>query len=113
MTFKNQKVHHLFVKNSHSGVRFRMELQRLIKVLMPFAKTIACLESSQLNPADIYLFWLAILSSLKHLLEDESLGFTASEAGQICVIVNAHFREVLQEGPGDCYISAFYLDCHM
>lgn len=109
--FQNKEVHHLFVKNSHSGATFRMQLQRLIKVLTPFAKTIACLESSQSNPADVYLFWLAILSSLKHILEDKSSGFTTSEAGQIRAIANARFREVLQEGPDDCYISAFYLDC--
>lgn len=87
-----------------------MELKRLIKVLQPFAKTIACLESSQSNPADVYLFWLAILASLKHLFEDNSVGFSLSEAGQIRAIANARFRELLQEGPDDCYISAFYLD---
>ena len=49
-----------------------MELKWLIKVLMPFAKTIACLESSQSNPADVYLFWLTILTSFKHLFPIQS-----------------------------------------
>jgi hypothetical protein len=87
-----------------------MELKRLIKVLTPFAKAIACLESSQSNPADVYLFWLAILASLKRLFDDDTAGFSVSEAGQIRAIANARFRELLQEGPDDCYISAFYLD---
>ena len=90
-----------------------MELKRLIKVLTPFAKTIACLESSQSNPADVYLFWLAILASLKCLFDDDTSGFSISEAGEIRAIANARFRELLEEGPDDCYISAFYLNPSM
>jgi hypothetical protein len=90
-----------------------MELKRLIKVLTPFAKTIASLESSQSNPADVYLFWLAILASLKRLFDDDTAGFSVSEAGEIRAIANARFRELLQEGPDDCYISAFYLNPSM
>ena len=77
---------------------------------MPFAKAIACLESSQSNPADVYLFWLAILASLKQIFDDDTSGFSVLEAGQIQAIANARFCELLQEGPDDCYISAFYLD---
>ena len=87
-----------------------MELKWLIKVLTPFAKTITCLESSQSNPADVYLFWLAILTSLKHLFDDDTSGFSISEAGEIQAIANACFREILEEGPDDCYISKFYLN---
>lgn len=87
-----------------------MGLKRLIKVLKPFAKTIASLESSQANPADVYLFWLAILANLKRVLDSGDTGFSAGEAGQIRAVANEPFRELLQEGPTDCYISVFYLD---
>jgi hypothetical protein len=87
-----------------------MELKQLIKVLTPFAKAIACLKSSQSNPVDVYLFWLAILASLKRIFDNDTLGFSVSEAGQIWAIENARFHELLQEDPDDCYISAFYLD---
>lgn len=87
-----------------------MGLKRLIKVLKPFAKTIASLESSQANPADVYLFWLAALANLKRVLESDDTGFSSEEAGQIRAVANDRFRELLQEGPADCYISAFYLD---
>lgn len=92
------------------GMRFQMELTRLIKVLTPFAKSIACLESSQSNPADVYLFWLAIMSTLKRLFDDDTNGFEESDASQIRAIANKRFRELLEEGPDDCYVSAFYLD---
>jgi len=54
-------------------MKFQMELTRLIKVLMPFAETIACLESSQPTAADVYLFWLTIMSTLKRLFEATNL----------------------------------------
>lgn len=88
-----------------------MELQRFIKITKPLAKTIACLESSQSNPADVYIFWLAILSAVKSILDDHSSGFTPSEAGQIRAILNSRFREVVLEGPDDCFLAAFYMDC--
>ena len=87
-----------------------MELKWLIKVLTPFVKAITCLKSSQSNPADVYLFWLAIHASLKRIFDDDTSGFSVSEAGQIHAIANAHFHELLEEGPDDCYISAFYLN---
>lgn len=76
-------------------------------------KTIASLESSQANPADVYLFWLAILSNLKRVLDSGDTGFTTREAGQIRAVANDRFRELLTEGPDDCFISAFYLDPRM
>jgi hypothetical protein len=91
-------------------MKFRMQLTQLIKVLTPFAKAIACLESSQSNPADVYLFWLAIMSTLKRLFEDETNGIDESDASQIRAIAVTRFRQLLEEGPDDCYISAFYLD---
>jgi hypothetical protein len=91
-------------------MKFRMELTQLIKVLSPFAKAIACLESSQSTPADVYLFWLAIMSTLKRLFEDETNGIRESDASQIRAIAINRFRQLLEEGPDDCYISAFYLD---
>ncbi|KZP06363.1 hypothetical protein FIBSPDRAFT_940040 [Athelia psychrophila] len=105
-----ESIHRLFVKDSYAADTFTMGLKRLIKVLKPFAKTIASLESSQANPADVYLFWLAILANLKRVLDSGDTGFSAGEAGQIRAVANEPFRELLQEGPTDCYISVFYLD---
>lgn len=76
-------------------------------------KTIASLESSQANLADVYLFWLAILSNLKCVLDSGDTGFITREAGQICAVANDRFCELLTEGPNDCFILAFYLDPRM
>lgn len=87
-----------------------MELRRFIKVCKPLAKAIACLESSQANPADVFIFWLAIISAVKLVIEDPSSGFTPDEAALIRAILNARFREVVLEGPHDCFLAAFYLN---
>lgn len=108
--FQQDDIHRLFAEDSFAAGIFSNQLKRLIKVLKPFAKTIASLESSQANPADVYLFWLAILSNLKHVLDNGDTGFTTREAGQIRAVANGRFRELLTEGPDDCFISAFYLD---
>lgn len=103
-------VNHLFIQGSHTGMQFEMRLVQYIKVLTPFVKSIACLESSQTNPADVYLFWLASVASLKRVLDDPANGIDAEDAGKIRTLVNNRFREILEEGPEDCYISAFFLD---
>lgn len=82
----------------------------MIKILTPFAKAIACLESSQSCPADVYIFWLAIMSELKRLFEDENTGISDSEAASIRAIANSRFKALIDEGYDDCYIAAFYLD---
>ncbi|KII82917.1 hypothetical protein PLICRDRAFT_120092 [Plicaturopsis crispa FD-325 SS-3] len=109
-TITIKKNNHLFVKNSVTGLKFEMELTQLISILKPIAKSIACIESSMTTPADVYLFWLAILGSAKRLLDDPEAGFSSENAGQIRAILNTRFREQIEEGPSDCYISAFYLD---
>jgi hypothetical protein len=103
----------MFIKNSHHRAIFQAKLKQMIKILLPFAKAIACLKSSQANPADVYLFWLAILSTLKQLFEDDTAGIKDEDASAIHAVTNARFRELLEEGPDNCYISAFYLDPRM
>ena len=110
---QNKEVNQMFIENSHHGAIFQAKLKQMIKILSPFAKAIACLESSQANPADVYLFWLAILSTLKQLFEDDTAGIKDEDASAIRAVTNARFRELLEEGPDDCYISAFYLDPRM
>ncbi|KAG1839860.1 hypothetical protein C8R48DRAFT_549772, partial [Suillus tomentosus] len=100
----------LLKKHSHAGTLFELDLNRLVKVQSPIAKSIVCVESSQSDPSDVYKFLLAITSMLKQLFDDSSHGFTNEEKEQIRAVVNKRFREIIQEGPADCYIAAFCLD---
>ena len=64
----------------------------------------------QTNPVDVYKYWLAICGRIKQIFEDPSTGFSIEEMGQIYAIVNARFRQQLQDGPADCYLAALCLD---
>ncbi|KAJ6596242.1 hypothetical protein DFH09DRAFT_895593, partial [Mycena vulgaris] len=44
------------------------DLTRLGSLLMPFARAIQCLESKDTTPADVYLYWLAIVAQLNDLI---------------------------------------------
>jgi hypothetical protein len=48
-------------------------LEQLLLVIDPTAKSIKCLESSYSTIADIYLFWLAIMASLEYLIKNDKL----------------------------------------
>ncbi|KAG2059587.1 hypothetical protein BDR06DRAFT_835502, partial [Suillus hirtellus] len=102
----------LLKKHSHAGTLFELDLNHLVKVQSPIEKSIICLESSQSDLSDVYKFLLAIMSMLKQLFDDSSHGFTKEEKKQIHAVVNKCFCEIIQEGPADCYIAAFFLDSH-
>ncbi|KDN38659.1 hypothetical protein RSAG8_09334, partial [Rhizoctonia solani AG-8 WAC10335] len=51
---------------------FTAELHQLCTILEPFACSIKCLESSHSTPADVYIFWLAIIARLHELFKHNS-----------------------------------------
>lgn len=85
-------------------------LTKLISVTRPFAKAIKCLESSHSTPGDIFLFWTAVTASVKQVLEEPGSGFTQADCDSIRGIVNFRYKQLIDEGPSDVYISCFYLD---
>ncbi|KAG8752176.1 hypothetical protein FRC11_008645, partial [Ceratobasidium sp. 423] len=94
--------------------RFTAELRQLCTILEPFARSIKCLESSHSTPADVYLFWLAIISRLHELFKKNS---TISGAGlpnpvmeDITSILNGRYQEMFQSQSGPVYLAAFFLD---
>ena len=46
------------------GTRFAQNLEALVEVLEPMAKTITCLESTHSTVSDVYVFWLACMASV-------------------------------------------------
>ncbi|KAG1811256.1 uncharacterized protein BJ212DRAFT_1278325, partial [Suillus subaureus] len=109
---KKAELASLFKSGSASGMKFELDLGQFINIEGPTAKAIVCLESMQINPADVYKYWLAICGCIKQVFEDTSTGFAIEEMGQIYTIVNSHFHEQLQDGPADCYLAALCLDPH-
>ncbi len=85
-----------------------MELSQFINVSNPPARAIECLEATSANPADVYLYWLAILAGTKDVLETSFL--PDEVCGQIRGILNSRWREFFVDGPTNAHLSAFYLN---
>lgn len=85
-----------------------MELTQFIGVGNPLARAIECLEATSANPADVYIYWLAILAGVKDALE--SCYLPDEVCGQIRGILNSRWRGFFVDGPTNAHLSAFYLN---
>lgn len=83
-------------------------MNQLIAVGEGSAKAIECLEALETNPADVYLFWLAVTAHMKRTLEIS--GLPDSVRDQVRGIVNRRWREFFDEGPSNAHRAAFYLN---
>ena len=92
-------------------------LIKLVGILEPFARAVKCLESTQSTPADVYLFWLAVMATYEEIFRNnydvDGLQLPTDVINEIHVIANARYKE-MTEGPGKrVYISALFLDPSM
>ena len=85
-----------------------MQLTQFTGVGNPLARAIECLEATSANPADVYLYWLAILAGTKEALERSYL--PDEVCGQIRGILNSRWKEFFVDGPTNAHLSAFYLN---
>ncbi|EUC56504.1 DUF659 family protein [Rhizoctonia solani AG-3 Rhs1AP] len=93
---------------------FTVELRQLCTILEPFPRSIKCLESSHSTPADVYLFWLAIIARLHELFKHNSTingaGLPKEVMKEITGIVNGRHQEMFQN---PVYLAGFFLDIHL
>lgn len=54
-------------------LQFELKLTQFVAVGEGFARAIECLEATSTTPADVYLYWLAIVAHLKTALETNAL----------------------------------------
>ncbi|KAH7308263.1 hypothetical protein B0J17DRAFT_587568, partial [Rhizoctonia solani] len=94
--------------------QFTKELRQLCAILEPFARSIKCLESSHSTPADVYLFWLAIIARARELFKNNAtingVGFPESVMEDVTSIINGRHHEMFQSKSGPIYLAAFFLD---
>ena len=77
----------------------------------PIACSIKALEGQSANAADVYIFWLAIASSLQTLfIRDGDINKELAE--KVTTIVNKRYKEFINDSPTDVYFAAFFLDPH-
>ncbi|KAJ7727478.1 hypothetical protein B0H16DRAFT_1331541, partial [Mycena metata] len=97
--------------------KLRRDLTRLGAVLMPFARAIQCLESKDTTPADVYLYWLAVVAQLKDLIAKDDAAaqskskYVTTVKELIRGIANFRFTQLIQSAQSsDVYFTAFVLD---
>jgi hypothetical protein len=98
------------MSSTAQSIDLELSLTKLIAVIGPFAKAIQCLESPHTNPADVYLYWLAIVSQLAHLFSHNRAGLSAETMEDIRAITNKRFDQMINKSPNDVYITAFFLN---
>lgn len=89
-------------------MQFELDLIQFISVGEGIARAIECLEATATNPADVYLYWLAVLASIKSALDDSVV--PDDVRGQIRGILVARWREFFVHGPTNAHLSTFYLN---
>jgi hypothetical protein len=68
-------------------------------MIMPIARAVQCLESKEINAADVYLYWLAVVAQLHDLficdnkLATPKYGLALKE--KIRAIVNCRFGQLI------------------
>lgn len=91
-----------------ASLQFDIIFTQFIAVGEGIARAIECLEATATNPADVYMYWLAVLGHLKNALE--SCQLPNSVCAEIRSIVVSRWREFFIEGPTNVHKAAFFLN---
>ncbi len=106
-----QSKNHLFDSESDEGFQFKNNLSKYLAVTEPFARAIQCLESAHATTSDVYVFWIAIMTSLEARFKDQCCKLSRSTMEDVRAIANQRFNELLEDGPErDIYLAAFFFD---
>lgn len=94
---------------------FRRDLRDLGAILMPFARAIQCLEAKDTTPADVYIYWLAVVAQLADLFQKDSIKPSPRYPGtlrdSIRQIANSRFSQLIEnKQASNVYLAAFILD---
>jgi len=65
-----------------------------------------------MNAADVFVFWLAITSTLKDLFSksERVTGITKTLKRKATAIINQRYKAFIDQSPSDIYFTAFFLD---
>ncbi|THU97666.1 hypothetical protein K435DRAFT_618337, partial [Dendrothele bispora CBS 962.96] len=89
------------------GRNFEAKLEQLIAVGLPIAKALTCLESNDANPADVFIFWHAVIFHIEKTITDEENDYPPEVQEEILTILN--FRHSQLFCPGGRLYNAVYL----
>ncbi|KII84265.1 hypothetical protein PLICRDRAFT_358654 [Plicaturopsis crispa FD-325 SS-3] len=98
-----------FKPGTRKSKAFEHDLEQLLMVIGPIAKSIKCLESSHSTVADVYLFWLAIMASIESLIVEDKLDLPNPVIEHIRRLCNYRFDKMINQAPSDIFITGFFL----
>lgn len=105
-----QSRNELFERQSVQSTLFEIKLVQFLAITVPFARAIKCLESASATAADVYAFWLAIMSRLEYIMANGNRTKLSNRTMEdVRAISNQRFKELLEDGPTDIYHSALAL----
>ncbi|THU97974.1 hypothetical protein K435DRAFT_587640, partial [Dendrothele bispora CBS 962.96] len=92
--------------------KFEDSLQQLIDIGLPIAKALTCMESNDANPADVFLFWHAVVFGIERIITDEDNGYPTDVQEQILAVLN-HRHSQLFCPRGRLYNAAYLVTAYL
>lgn len=90
--------------------KFNAELQELVDILAPMAKSITCLESTHSTVSDVYVFWLACMAGVYDAISSNSGSMDLSDKDTIREAAQARWLQMIDRAPCDIYFAGFMLN---
>lgn len=104
----------MWMQNRDKVYEVKKSAGHLTRILEPIARACKCLESSRSTPADVYIFWLAVLATYADIIarndEADGLQMPTDVLKGIRKIVNSRWSQMTDGPDGAVYLSAFFLD---
>ncbi|KAG9109345.1 hypothetical protein FRC07_008337, partial [Ceratobasidium sp. 392] len=100
-----------FIKNIAAYSIFKTKLYQLEKLTEPFARAIKCLESGESNPSDVFIFSLAIMATLRRLIDhnETELSLPADVISKAQTVASARYYNMVLASGREVYIATFFL----
>ncbi|KAG1804361.1 hypothetical protein EV424DRAFT_303725 [Suillus variegatus] len=102
-------VNDAFIPETAETLSFQLLLSQLLAVIGPPAKATKCLESSFATAADVYQFWLAVQAAFYDVSRKNSVKLPVPVLENIRRLCNYRFNQMINEGPSDIFITAYFL----
>ncbi|KAG8937699.1 hypothetical protein FRC00_002165 [Tulasnella sp. 408] len=97
--FEEKEDNRIFVPESRGALNFKLELQKLVNVLRPFAFSIKCLESAHSTPADVFIYWFGVMSEYEEMFSSNIDELKKKTILDIRAIINRRYIGMIKEGP--------------
>jgi hypothetical protein len=92
--------------------KFKTQLYQLEKITEAIARAIKCLESGHSNPSDVFIFYLAIMSSIRELFDNNETELSLPVDDVIIPTqraISARYYNMVLAAGSEVYLTTFFL----